>query len=274
MKRLVALIAILFLLLSSSASARIELPELNTSHLFVQDNAHLLTEAEINELNELGTHLEKGTGVELLLLTMDSVGQEHRQDFALRALREYGVGKKERDNGIVIFLNMDNGNEYNNRGIDIQVGYEVEGYLNDAKLGNIIDTVAMDDFRKGDYASGIKNLYKAIYDESLDAYGWNPESQEFTNDQPQNTEETPSLFEVILSIIFIMIVIWLLYKGGSGGGRPPGGRRRRGLYPPIFTSGSGGHGGFGGGFGGGSSGGGFGGFGGGSGGGGGAGRGF
>ncbi|HLR39524.1 MAG TPA: TPM domain-containing protein [Jeotgalicoccus sp.] len=274
MKRLVALIAILFLLLSSSASARIELPELNTSHLFVQDNAHLLTEAEINELNELGTHLEKGTGVELLLLTMDSVGQEHRQDFALRALREYGVGKKERDNGIVIFLNMDNGNEYNNRGIDIQVGYEVEGYLNDAKLGNIIDTVAMDDFRKGDYASGIKNLYKAIYDESLDAYGWDPESQEFTNDQPQNTEETPSLFEVILSIIFIMIVIWLLYKGGSGGGRPPGGRRRRGLYPPIFTSGSGGHGGFGGGFGGGSSGGGFGGFGGGSGGGGGAGRGF
>ena len=274
MKRLVALIAILFLLLSSSASARIELPELNTSHLFVQDNAHLLTEAEINELNELGTHLEKGTGVELLLLTMDSVGQEHRQDFALRALREYGVGKKERDNGIVIFLNMDNGNEYNNRGIDIQVGYEVEGYLNDAKLGNIIDTVAMDDFRKGDYASGIKNLYKAIYDESLDAYGWDPESQEFTNDQPQNTEETPSLFEVILSIIFIMIVIWLLYKGGSGGGRPPGGRRRRGLYPPIFTSGSGSHGGFGGGFGGGSSGGGFGGFGGGSGGGGGAGRGF
>lgn len=274
MKRLVALIAILFLFLSSSASARIELPELNTSHLFVQDHAHLLTEAEINELNALGTHLEKGTGVELLLLTMDSVGQEHRQDFALRALREYGVGKKERDNGIVIFLNMDNGNEYNNRGIDIQVGYEVEGYLNDAKLGNIIDTVAMDDFRKGDYASGIKKLYKAIYDESLDAYGWDPESQEFTNDQPQNTEETPSLFEVILSIIFIMIVIWLLYKGGSGGGRPPGGRRRRGLYPPIFTSGSGGHGGFGGGFGGGSSGGGFGGFGGGSGGGGGAGRGF
>lgn len=274
MKRLVALIAILFLFLSSSASARIELPELNTSHIFVQDNAHLLTEAEINELNALGTHLEKGTGVELLLLTMDSVGQEHRQDFALRALREYGVGKKERDNGIVIFLNMDNGNEYNNRGIDIQVGYEVEGYLNDAKIGNIIDTVAMDDFRKGDYASGIKNLYKAIYDESLDAYGWDPELQEFTNDQPQNTEETPSLFEVVLSIIFIMIVIWLLYKGGSGGGRPPGGRRRRGLYPPIFTSGSGGHGGFGGGFGGGSSGGGFGGFGGGSGGGGGAGRGF
>lgn len=274
MKRLVALIAILFLFLSSSASARIELPELNTSHIFVQDNANLLTEAEINELNALGTHLEKGTGVELLLLTMDSVGQEHRQDFALRALREYGVGKKERDNGIVIFLNMDNGNEYNNRGIDIQVGYEVEGYLNDAKIGNIIDTVAMDDFRKGDYASGIKNLYKAIYDESLDAYGWDPESQEFTNDQPQNTEETPSLFEVILSIIFIMIVIWLLYKGGNGGGRPPGGRRRRGLYPPIFTSGSGGYGGFGGGFGGGSSGGGFGGFGGGSGGGGGAGRGF
>src|SRR5699024_12424465 len=112
MKRLVALIAILFLLLSSSASARIELPELNTSHLFVQDNAHLLTGAEINELNELGTHLEKGTDVELLLLTMHSVGQEHRQDFALRELRDYCVGKKKRDNEKVILLYMNNDNKY------------------------------------------------------------------------------------------------------------------------------------------------------------------
>ncbi|CAD2073715.1 TPM domain-containing protein [Phocicoccus pinnipedialis] len=269
MKRIIALIAIFSLFISSSASARVDLPELNTSHLYVQDNAHVLSEAEIAEINTLGEHLEKGTGVELLLLTMESVGQEHRQDFALRALRDYGVGKKDRDNGIVIFLNLDNGNEFNNRGIDVQVGYEIEGYLNDAKIGRIIDTVALDDLRRGDFSAGLKNLYKALYDESLDAYGWDPESQQFTNDRPKN-EEVPSFAEVIISIIFIMILIWLLYKSGKGG-PPSGGRRRRGLYPPIFTSGnSGGH--FGGGFGSGGFGGG--GFGGGSGGGGGAGRGF
>src|SRR5690625_7823919 len=81
------------------------------------------------------------------IIRSETKGQEHRQDFALRALREYGVGKAEKDNGIVIFLNLDNDNEFNNRGIEVQVGYGVEGYLNDAKIGRIIDDVAYDDLR-------------------------------------------------------------------------------------------------------------------------------
>lgn len=271
MRRIIALIAISLVLITTHANARVSLPDLNTSHYFVQDNANVLKESQIEELNKLGEHLEKGTGVELLLLTMESVGQEHRQDFALRALREYGVGKKEKDNGIVIFLNLDNNNEFSNRGVEVQVGYEIEAYLNDAKIGRIIDQVALEDLQKGNYGQGLENLYKALYDESLDAYGWDSESQEFTKEAPEESSDGSNTAEIITSIIFIMILIWLITKGGGGGGRPPRGRTRRGLYPPIFTgSGGFGSGGSGGSFGGG----GFGGFGGGSGGGGGAGRGF
>lgn len=268
MRRIIALVAISLVLVTTHASARVDLPNLNTSHYFVQDNANVLSERQIEELNKRGEHLEKGTGVELLLLTMESVGQEHRQDFALRALREYGVGKKGKDNGIVIFLNLDNNNEFNNRGIEVQVGYEIEAYLNDAKIGRIIDTVALEEFQEGNYGKGLENLYLALYDESLDAYGWDSESQEFKNETPKESSDEPNTAEVIMGILFIMILIWLMSKGG--GGRPPRGRTRRGLYPPIFTGGSRGSGSSGG-FGGG---GGFGGFGGGTGGGGGAGRGF
>ena len=263
------------LLLSTPAEARVNLPALNESHYFVQDNAGVLSDSAINELNGKGTHLEEGTGAELLLMTMDSTGQEHRQDFALRALREYGVGKAEKDNGIVILLNLDNNNEFNNRGIEVQVGYGVEGYLNDAKIGRIIDNVAYEDLVAGNYETALINLYNALYEESLTAYGY--EDGEFTREEPAEDTETgqdDSIFAIIIRLAIFMTVLYFLYKmmsggGGSGGSGGSGGRRRRSGGPVIFFPPSGG-GGSGGGFGGG----GFGGFGGGSGGGGGAGRGF
>lgn len=267
------------LLLSTPAEARVDLPALNESHYFVQDNAGVLSDSAINELNGKGTHLEEGTGAELLLMTMDSTGQEHRQDFALRALREYGVGKAEKDNGIVILLNLDNNNEFNNRGIEVQVGYGVEGYLNDAKIGRIIDNVAYEDLVAGNYETALINLYNALYEESLTAYGY--EDGEFTREEPAEdtgTGQDDSIFAIIIRLAIFMTVLYFLYKmmsggGGSGGSGGSGGRRRRSGGPVIFFP-PGGGGGFGGGSGGGFGGGGFGGFGGGSGGGGGAGRGF
>ncbi|MCG1009364.1 TPM domain-containing protein [Salinicoccus sp. ID82-1] len=289
MKRLVTLMLILFVFASVPAEARVALPSLDTSHYFVQDNAGVLSDTAVQEINEMGTHLEEGTGVEMLLLTMPSTGQEHRQDYALKALREYGIGKSETDNGIVILLNLDNGNEYNNRGVEVQVGYGIEGYLNDAKIGRIIDDVAMEDFIQATeaengsadaaahYAQGLSDLYEALYQESLEAYGY--ENGEFTRDTPAADENMPSAQNgdpgtggSIFRLLFMMAVIYLLFKIMGGGGRPPrgGGRRRRRGGPFIFFPPSGGGGSSGGGFGGG----GFGGFGGGSGGGGGAGRGF
>lgn len=283
MQKSFAFIAVVLsvLLLSTPVEARVDLPALNESHYFVQDNAGVLSDSTINEINEKGTHLEEGTGAELLLMTMSSTGQEHRQDFALRALREYGVGKAEKDNGIVILLNLDNDNEFNNRGIEVQVGYGVEGYLNDAKIGRIIDNVAYDDLVDGNYETALNNLYTALYEESLSAYGYEDGefTREFTREEPaEDTEsgQNDSIFAILIRLAIFMTVLYIIYKmvsggGGSGGSGGSGGRRRRSDGPVIFFPPSGG--GFGGGSGG-FGGGGFGGFGGGSGGGGGAGRGF
>lgn len=285
MRRLVMLLLAAFFFTAGPVQARVEVPELNTDHHFVQDNAGILSDSTITELNDKGTHLEEGTGVEMMLLTMPSTGQVHRQDFALEALREYGVGKSESDNGLVILLNLDNGDEFDNRGVEVQVGYGIEGYLNDAKIGRIIDDVAMEHFvaaaeeKEGskeayaEYEEGLANLYNALYEESLEAFEY--KDGEFTRDDPKTDEasnggQPAGIGESIFKLIFAMIVIYVLFKVMGGGGPPKGGSRRHGRGgPTIFFPPSGG-GNSGGGFGGG----GFGGFGGGSGGGGGAGRGF
>lgn len=287
-KKIVLFLAV-FSLLGTQVYAQ-ELPPLDTDNYFVQDHANVLSDETIQSINALGTHLESGTGVEMLLMTMPSTGLTHRQDYALRALRGYGVGKEDEDNGIVILLNLDNGNEYNNRGVEVQVGYGVEGYLNDAKIGRFIDTEAMDYFVRatefennssqanGYFEQGLTALYEALYNESLEAYGY--EDGEFTRDTPIEDQETTgtgvnNFSRLILTLIILVGIMWVINnaRGGPRGPRGPGGRRR-GTFWGFPTSGSGRTGSFGGGFGGGRSGGGFGGFGGGSGGGGGAGRGF
>ena len=167
------------------------------------------------------------------------------------------------------------------------MGYGVEGYLNDAKVGRFIDSEAMDYFVEAteyennsaeanrNYEQGLTALYEALYNESLVAYGY--EDGEFTRDTPIEDYRSPesggnSFSRLVITMIILFAVMWVI-NNSRGGPRGPGGRRR-GTFWGFPTSGSRGSGSFGGGFGGGSSGGGFGGFGGGSGGGGGAGRGF
>ncbi|TDM07650.1 TPM domain-containing protein [Macrococcus lamae] len=286
-------IALIFAILVSAllplngANAAEPLPKLKKP-VYTQDNASLLSGTQVSEINELGERLEQGTTAEILLMTMPSIGQENRGDYALRAGREYGVGQKDKDNGIVILLNLDNGNEFRNRGVEVQVGYGLEGVLNDAKVGALIDQYAMPDLRqavaadpKGQsaeskqlYGQAMTKLYKAVWQEIADSYGY--DGSKFTRDepmQPQSTGGSFSVFQILITLFFLYLIFSIFFRGGGGGG--PRGRRRGGLGPVIFfptgggfSSGGFSSGGFGdgGGFGGGFGGGGFGG--------GGAGRGF
>ncbi|MHD0396380.1 TPM domain-containing protein [Staphylococcus simulans] len=166
--RLFGLLLILSFILNSTvyASTNAPLPELDRSHLYIQDHAQLLSDGEIQEMNQLGQRLERETGIEMLMVTMDSV-DEPKRDYALRLLREYGVGKKDVNNGIVIFLNLDKAHDGSDRGVEIQIGYGLEGYFNDAKVGHIIDSNGLSEFKKGEYDQGLKKLYKAMYSYSL-----------------------------------------------------------------------------------------------------------
>lgn len=276
----------LIFIITLPVSAAEPLPKLEQPR-FVQDHVGIFKQNEKDFINQRGETLQKGTTAEILIMTMPSIGQEVRGDYALRAGREYGFGDKEKNNGIVILFNLDNGNEFRNRGIEVQVGYGLEGVLNDAKVGAMIDKYAMPDVQKalaidpkGEsaeskalYAQGLGKLYTAIFDEVSESYGF--DGEKYTRDTPMVDESTEgiSVFEILIGLFLLYLVISIFMGGGRGGGGSGG---RRGSSGPVifFPTGGGFGGGFssggfgGGGFGGGGS------FGGGGFGGGGAGRGF
>ncbi|WP_432360548.1 TPM domain-containing protein [Sporosarcina sp. UB5] len=241
-----------------------DVPRWNAADYYIQDHANILSAEQKAELNRLGGQLNNATGAELAVLTITSIGDEPIESYAVKALREYKLGKKEEDNGALLVVTTIP-NSDGNRHFELSVGYGLEGALPDGKVGRIMDEVSVPYLRNEQPDLAIMEAYKSYYNEIAAEYGWNGEVAEVNTLANQGGSGIG-----IPSPIIILIIIYLLFRfmgGGRGRGGGPGGRRRGRGGMIFFPGGFGGGGGFsGGGGGGGFSGGG------GSGGGGGAGR--
>jgi hypothetical protein len=101
---------------------------------------------------------EKKTTVEFSIATIDSsmLGPIDFEPYTLLMLRTWGVGKKEKNNGILIVLAPDS------RRIRIQNGYGIEKFLTNEQTKEIIDTTFIPYFKKGKFYNGTKEGILAI----------------------------------------------------------------------------------------------------------------
>ena len=233
-------------------------------HIYIQDFANVLSSSQKEELTQYGIQLDDATTAQLGVLILPSIGDEPVDSFAVKALREYGLGTKENNNGALLIVTTEP-NSSGNRHFFLTTGYGLEGALPDGKVGRIIDEVAIPYLQKGQTDLAVMDAYKVFYNEIAKEYGWDGAIESapiYNNEGDSKGFGIP--FPIIIFIIIYIIVRIMSNRGGPGG-RGGGGTRRRGgpiFYPGSFGGGSGGFGG----------GGGFRGGGGGSGGGGGAGR--
>ena len=156
----------------------------------------------------------------------------------------WGVGQKDKGNGVVILVKPKKGNE---RGqVNISPGYGMEEYVTDATAKRIIENEMIPAFKDDDYYTGIDDAVNVIMGLC---------SGKFTQDDYANGGKPIPLWLILLVIIALI----LIFRSSNGNQNYSGGGNRT-IWIPM--GGGFGGGGFGGGFGGGSSGG-FGGFGGG-----------
>lgn len=113
-----------------------------TDKFFVNDFAAVLNDADAQTVYNEGAALYEATKAQAVVITVEDLGGEEASDYALNIGREWGVGDKDEDNGVVILLSRDD------REIYIAVGYGLEGALPDSKTGRIIDTYGIPYFRR------------------------------------------------------------------------------------------------------------------------------
>lgn len=229
----------------------------------VNDFASLLSANEIQALEQKLRAYNDSTSTQIAIVIVSTLHDYEVGDYAQRLAKRWGVGQKERDNGVMLLVAP------SERKITIQTGYGVEARLPDHICKRIIKGVISPAFKQKAYYQGLDEAVDAIRSQLLGEYKAAPKSK-------KHKVSGNALTSLGVFIIIVFIVVYILvkkYGGGGGGGfggfdNFGGGgsyRHFRRGTGPFYYGGGGGFGGFGGGsFGGGSSGGGFGGFGGGS----------
>ncbi|WP_374377635.1 YgcG family protein [Dongia sp.] len=140
----------------SVAQAHAEAPPLPTLTGRVVDEAGILsagTEADISA--KLEAH-EKASSDQIVVVTLKSLQDRPIEEWGLRLGREWGIGQKDKNNGIVFLIAP------NDRELRIEVGYGLEGTLPDATANDIIQSDVIPHFRQGDMEGGVTAGVDAI----------------------------------------------------------------------------------------------------------------
>lgn len=238
-KRLLLILAVLIL-------PAVVFAAMPTPKGFVTDEAGAIDAKTRTSLNAFLTNFDKQTGVEVAVVTVKTLGDIPIEDYAVDMFQKWGIGKKGKDDGILFLVAPIE------KKMRIEVGYGLEGAINDAMAGRILDQVVVPRFRQGDMSGGIAMGAMAIVDVVVTKENLNftpsEELKGYAGIAQARKKSGPLgiIAKIIILIIAGFVFIrhpWLflfILASGMGGGRGRG-------FGGGGSFGGGGFGGFGGG---------------------------
>lgn len=258
MRRLLSVVILLVLsvlVFSGCEAGKREIPK-PTDRFFANDYADILSESAEDEICRYSEELYRKTGSQVAVVTMEDIDgfDTTPEYFAADLGNKWGLGEKDKDNGVVILIILDyDGGGY----VCIGTGTGIGGALNAAKCGRICDVYGVPYLKDKDYSSASVNMSRAVVNEIFGYYGIETEKDYVPVDRytEESAEDEFDIADIIGLVVCILVFgsFWTLvffsrkHRGGGNGGGFGG------------FGGYGGYGGFGGfrggGFGGGSGGG-------------------
>lgn len=192
----------------------------------VNDLAKLLTRGEREQMSRYLEEVEKKTGVQIVVLTVQTTGSESIEGFSVDAAQRWGVGRKGEDSGILFVVAR------RDRTLRIEVGYGLEHIITDAQASTIIRSIILPHFRAGEFnrgiMAGVQTLGQAVTgDIELSSI-----------DRPTQSSKPTTAGDIIG---FLLLILILFLRLRFGGGVYRGGLRRGGFGGTIggFSGGRG-----------------------------------
>ncbi len=246
--------------LASVASAQEPPPELTQT---VNDFAAVIDAESERAMDAMIRSLQQATGDVVVVATVDTFepyGDVREYAVEMFENRGRGIGRQERDNGLLVLLAV------RDRQVWIEVGYDLEQLITDGYAGETSRPVMVPEFRRGNYGAGLRTGVARIIGRI--AEGRNVTLDNVPRPAPARGPGSGSGGGLILLLFVAFMVIHAIagrLNRRRGSRRRWGGGPLSGWHSGVggFGGGFGGGGSGGGGFGGGGFGGGFGGFGGG-----------
>jgi uncharacterized protein len=214
------------------------------AHYF-NDYAGAVSSGTAADLDAQLTQFERDTSNQIVVAIYPQMQSDSSiEDYTVRVAQSWGVGQKDRKNGVVLFVFTQERQMY------IQVGYGLEGALPDATCHQIIENELKPYFRAGNYDDGLRAGVTAIMQATRGEYKGTDQTVGDSNEQSSS-----HLIFLIFFVVFLMFSFWssrrrarlygssgssMVWFGGFGGG---GGFGRGGGGGGGFSGGGGSFGG-------------------------------
>ena len=200
MRQFALLIAAFSLLSISLAAAEPSFPTLSGR---IVDTGGLLGRQTQAELTSVLEAHEEATGAQIVFTSVPDLQGYDIETYGNKLARHWGIGEKEKDNGIVLIVAK------KERKIRIEVGYGLEELVTDAISANIIHSIILPEFKKSRFEKGVVLGVRALVEASQGEYS--PRKRKVNKGFP------PPLFALVLIMFVVLIVISSIFGGGGGG---------------------------------------------------------
>lgn len=147
---------LLLFLITFSCKNNTDVP-LKTNQAVVQDYTSLFSNTEKSALAQKIIDYESSSTNEICIYTIDSLPKNTKSlYYATEIANKLGVGKKEKDNGLLILIS-----KYD-RQINMATGYSTEKIITDRICKSIIDSTIVPKFKDKEYYHGVNNALDSI----------------------------------------------------------------------------------------------------------------
>jgi len=196
-------ISLAVLLSASGFSAKdVVNPKAADANNFVCNPDGILSHSAVEKINVILQQLEADTRAEVAVVALNSIGDEEISDFGVQLFKEWGIGKKELDNGLLILFVLDQ------RALRFEVGYGLEGVLPDGICKRIQTQAMIPEFKKENYdvgiLAGVEHAAAYIRKEPL------PEENKVSS--RFSSEFVKTIFIILLIYLFLAWILLFIEK--------------------------------------------------------------
>lgn len=191
----------------------------------VVDAANILSPDTETRLTAQLEALETQSQRQLVVATVPDLEGYDVADYGYRLGREWGIGDKDRNDGVVLLIAP------TERKMHIAVGYGLEPVLTDALSAQIIRNTITPHFREGNFDAGVTAGVDAIAQQLT----LPPEEAERIAGEAAVEEVSDGTVGMIIFWVFVGLFVLLVIFGSRGGGK-----RAKGRHGPVIIWGGGG----------------------------------
>ncbi len=167
----------------------------------------LLSAQEMQMLEAKLRAFSDSTSNQIAILILDETKGYDPNEYASRIAEKWGIGKKDKDNGVIILIvNPYRNPEFGPRSLTIQVGYGLEEVIPDLATKQIRENEINPYFKSKNFYAGLDKGTDVLMNLAVGRYN--------VKDYVKKKNDTPKVFIII--VIIIIILIFMNRSGGMG----------------------------------------------------------